>query len=312
MPKAKVMYRCHWQCFVYPIYRYAGAVTTMSAQPKRGACTRRHWACCSVIVAVVTVNFVIITMYLRHQSLSNNIVPARLPPRGFEVQLVGGEKDMMLATVDAFSNALTRAGIPFFMYSGTLIGSWRHHGLIPWDDDVDFAVPLGLKKNVSQILSRLKPQFILNEDQGIRWKFYSSQAHKISSQSWKFPFLDINFYDLNDTHVWDEDVKHFKTYNFPKEVVFPLTSRPFEGRLLPSPSKAKAMLARTYDLDQCKTRWYDHRNERVATIFAVKCTDLHALFPFVHREPVTYGGCNETLVLNGTVVEWVFMGNVTC
>ena len=92
------------------------------------------------------------------------------------MQLVGGEKDMMLATVDAFSNALTRAGIPFFMYSGTLIGSCRHHGLIPWDDDVDLAVPLGLKKNVSQILSRLKPQFILNEDQKIRWKLYSSQA----------------------------------------------------------------------------------------------------------------------------------------
>ena len=266
----------------------------------------------SLIVATLTMHLVVVTTYLRHVSLSNNIVPARLPPRRFQVQLVGGEKDMMLATVDAFSNALTRAGIPFFMYSGTLIGSWRHHGLIPWDDDVDFAVPQGLKKNVSQILSRLKPQFVLNEDQKIRWKFYSSQARKITSQSWKFPFLDISFYNLNDTHVWDGDVKHFKTYNFPKEVVFPLTSRPFEGRLLPSPSKAKAMLARTYDLDQCKTRWYDHRNERVATIFAVKCTDLHALFPFVHREPVTYGGCNETLVLNGTVVEWVFMRNVTC
>ena len=190
-----------------------------------------HEQCCSpwtltqsLIVAILTMHLVVVTTYLLHVSLSNKIVPDRLPSRGFEVQLVGGEKDMMLATVDAFSNALTRAGIPFFMYSGTLIGSWRHHGLIPWDDDVDFAVPLGLKKNVSQILNRLKPQFILNDDQKIRWKFYSSQARKISSQSWKFPFLDINFYDLNDTHVWDEDVEHFKIYNFPKEVVFPLTS----------------------------------------------------------------------------------------
>ena len=60
-------------------------------------------------------HLVVVTTYLRHVSLSNNIVPARLPPRRFEVQLVGGEKDMMLATVDAFSNALTRAGIPFSM-----------------------------------------------------------------------------------------------------------------------------------------------------------------------------------------------------
>ena len=122
-------------------------------------------------------HLVVVTTYLRHVSLSNNIVPARLPPRRFEVQLVGGEKDMMLATVDAFSNALTRAGIPFFMYSGKLIGSWRHHGLIPWDDDVDFAVPLGLKKNVSQALSRLKPQFVLNEDQKVRSHNVPDQPH---------------------------------------------------------------------------------------------------------------------------------------
>ena len=129
----------------------------------------------------------------------------------------------------------------------------------------------------------------------------------IRDRSWKFPFLDINFYDLNDTHVWDEDVKNYKIYNFPKEVVFLLTSRPFEGRPLPSPSKAKAMLARTYDLDQCQTRWYDHRSERGATILTANCTDLHAVYPFVHREPGAHGGCNETLVLNEEVLSWVFI-----
>ena len=260
-----------------------------------------------LIAAILAINLMVLTVYLRHHSLRN------LTARGFEVQLMGSEKDMMLATMDAFSRALTRAGISFFMYSGTLIGSWRHHGLIPWDDDVDFAVPLELKRNVSGTLSKLEPHFILNEEQKIRWKFYSCQAHKITGISWKFPFLDISFYGLNGTHVWDEDVEHFPDFVFPRDIVFPLTFRPFEGRQLPSPYNAKAVLTQTYNLSYCFSGVYDHHNERVIyTTKSVNCMDLHAVVPFVHRKPGPKGGCYETLVLNGTVLSWEVVEDFIC
>lgn len=285
------------------------AVLAMAAHAHRHSYSKKTCVC-YLIVAAFTVHMVIIIVYLQHNGLK------RLPtthPKGFEVQLVGREKELLLSAIDVFSDALTEAEIPFYMYGGTLIGSWRHHGQIPWDDDVDFAVPKDMKTNVSHILNALKPNFILNEQQNIRWKFYSPDGAVIPGVSWRFPFLDINFYCLNDTHVWDDDLNNYKDFVYAKDVVFPLTKRPFEGRWLPSPRDIKAMLTPNYDLDMCMTGPYNHRKEKIESkVKVIDCNELHSLFPFVRRQSGVNGGCNETLRLQDNVVSWIWMADDKC
>ncbi|KAL8607522.1 hypothetical protein ACOMHN_004491 [Nucella lapillus] len=223
-----------------------------------------------------------------------------------------------MMTVDAFTDAMRQANISFFLYSGSLVGSWRHHGLVPWDDDVDFVFSSALRPVAEQALRKLAPTFQLSTTQRVRWKLFSQHSLKIKDHSWldlsldwSWPFLDISFYDENSTHIWDID-KRFPEFVYKKSDVFPLTQRPFQGRLLPAPKNSSAVLRQTYNVDMCSVTQFSHQFERGIRrrdFATVKCDRLHHLFPFVVRKPSPRegGGCIETLQKNGTTISCCFV-----
>ena len=65
----------------------------------------------------------------------------------------------LLDTFKTFDSLCTEHGITYFAYVGTLLGTVRHQGFIPWDDDLDIQVPL---PDYLKLLKLLKS---LSEDQ---------------------------------------------------------------------------------------------------------------------------------------------------
>ena len=46
-----------------------------------------------------------------------------------------------LDLLNEFSKVCAKHGLKWFVHAGTLLGAVRHHGFIPWDDDIDVLLP---------------------------------------------------------------------------------------------------------------------------------------------------------------------------
>ena len=58
----------------------------------------------------------------------------------------------LLNIAKEFDRICTKHNIPYYMIFGTMIGAIRHKGFIPWDDDMDFGVPIEYYKQLEAIL----------------------------------------------------------------------------------------------------------------------------------------------------------------
>jgi hypothetical protein len=213
------------------------------------------------------------------------------------------ERGLAVDLLKVFDREMANQRIAWFLYSGTLLGSWRHHGIIPWDDDVDVFVDQSQKKNLTMTLKKLAPEFITVE-YGSRVKFFSKLSVKTNTYSWKWPFLDIQFYTGDSTHIWDTDYS-FSHLKYKKSDIFPFHKRPFEGHWFPAPRNSLAMFKINYraQLNSCFTSWmYNHKTEHFQKPVRVKCRTMKDRVPFVHRKLVNVSMV-ETLKLGDTVIQ---------
>ena len=209
-----------------------------------------------------------------------------------------------------FMDVASKANITYFMYWGTLLGSYRHHGRIPWDDEIDFMVPAAQKALLYEAFAQLAPIYVLNTSAKYRWKFYANNSTLVTRLLWKFPFVDISFYEKDNVSIWDEDPIFTRRNTFLESDVFPLCLRPYDGVYVPAPRNQKAFVTEN-DLEVCSSQKYDHRKEtsvKGGLIFRTKCSSLWDRWPFVFRTKTEHG-TNETLRIGSRILSCIFVAS---
>ena len=222
---------------------------------------------------------------------------------GFVSAMTRDDGDVMRRLLRTFVQTVDAANITYLMYGGTLLGSYRHHGIIPWDDDVDLMVDAAKRSQLRRAVASLGSAFHLHTATE-RWKFYSNESKPIKDYSWHYPFLDISFYKQNAQFVFDYDQGYSDRFKYKKSVVFPLCKRPFWGMSLNAPKDTLGFLVHNYNLDMCASNTYNHKIEQqinATKAVSIKCHQLWNQFPFVFRSS-SPKGTTETLRVGSTVI----------
>lgn len=202
-----------------------------------------------------------------------------------------------------FNDVCVKEKISFMLYGGSLLGSYRHHGKIPWDDDVDVLVGSKFKKRLRQIL----------ETESDWSNFLSVQTNTLSQ--WKvyrkaddhWPFIDVFFYDENQTHLWDTAPQYQGRFVYHKKDVFPFKFRLFNGLCMPVPKNIRVVLEQNYDVDRCQSPSFNHfTNSRIPSKrrLNLPCNQLYAWFPFVFHNAGNQQMFSEVLKINNSIISF--------
>lgn len=234
--------------------------------------------------------------YRYSQWKSSSLLPRRITPC---------EHYLMMHLLMIIDRICRENNLTFAMSDGTLLGSWRHHDIIPWDDDVDLMMPIEDQLSFLRALAKLKDtvvqfyliEYPLNNQPYV--KVFFQYTPLVAQTTWTFPFVDIFFYLTNETHLW---YSSHPDANMQVKHVFPLVMRPFGYFWLPAPQKPQLIFK--FDAQkECNGHWHDHRKEKRQVYLRRNCSDLIDVYPFVQRSKRT--NSIEVLTINHTVIHTI-------
>lgn len=231
--------------------------------------------------------------------------------RMFKSQLNPRERATLLTMFGVVTNALRASNVTFWMDGGTLLGSYRHHNLIPWDDDVDLVLRQSHKPQARRAINALAPAYQLFVEMGaagsceLAWRVFATNASvPVTRKQYRFPTLDLHFYAQNASHVWLQPHNLWWNLVWRRSTVFPLYLRPFNRYWAPAPCNSSGYLIKEYGpqvTDVCRSPRMSHRNDIGQRQISMPCRMLRGV-PIVNRKQDGIGSVTETLARGQKIV----------
>lgn len=110
-----------------------------------------------------------------------------------------------LEILNDFTKVCEENNLSYFAFGGTGIGALRHGGFIPWDDDIDLAIPRADYKKAVEIFER----------------DYADKYTVVNAEKFDFPVMNTHII-INDSKFITDDDKYGK---YPKGIfldIFPI------------------------------------------------------------------------------------------
>ena len=213
----------------------------------------------------------------------------------FSPSLNATEYKWYMEVISTFKNVCDANGIVYMLYGGSVFGAYRHHGFVPWDEDFDVLVNASQRQTLNKVLNSV-PGYGLVTNNHFQWKFYS-KVLGIPSNSWKWPFVDIFFFDYNETHVYDVTLK-VPGYFYPRSVLLPIRQGIFETLIMPVPNDMDSYIKTIHD---CESNHWDYRKEKGLRTTSIPCKILYSVYAFVFRFRIGYDDFEELRLNNKTL-----------
>ena len=261
--------------------------------------TERHTSSVQVLktkyystTSVPSEELIMDTWFIHHKDkmMSDPVLRRFLPRMSINDQL------LMLVTLDSFVEICNRANLTYFLWSGSLLGAYRHHGFIPWDDDLDVAMVISDVNKTRKALSS-HPDYILYSPKDYQWKFYLKDLPDVAYVDFKYPFIDIFLFEENSTHIYGR-ASNIQSYKYKKEDVYPLQLRVFEKRLVATPCNMEKFM-QSFETNKCISLYYLHKENRLIKPSTIQCNMLYDIFPFVFRQNGSEPGFSVELLKCG-------------